>query len=112
MIYAFDEFEVDDDLCELRRGRAVVPLQRRMMGLLLYLLANRHRVVLRSDLVEHVWKGATVTDNAVAQAMIGLRRALDVPGMTPPIATVRGRGYRFVRALEARGECASMRAAS
>jgi hypothetical protein len=64
--------------------------------LLIYLVEHRRRVVLRSELVEHVWQGLVVTENAVSQAVTTLRRILEREGGPAAIATIRGRGYRFL----------------
>jgi DNA-binding winged helix-turn-helix (wHTH) protein len=99
MIYAFGEFEVDDHLFELRRLGARLPIQRRTLDLLLYLLRQRDRVVPRRELVEHVWGSVAVTDNAIAQAITCVRRAIEVHRGPQAVVTIRGRGYRFTRSV-------------
>lgn len=103
MIYAFDGFEADDELFELRRGGTRVSIQRRSLDLLMYLLEQRARVVLRRELIDRVWDGINVTDNAIAQATMTARRAIEREGEPPAIETVRGRGYRFVRNVRVLG---------
>ena len=61
-IWEFREFELDEALCELRRAGRRVALQRKPYQLLVYLIANRHRVVTRSDLLRVVWQGIAVSD--------------------------------------------------
>lgn len=94
VIYVFEDFEADADLFELRHRGAPVAIQRKALDLLLYLVRHRDRVVSRTELIEHVWGGITITENAIAQAVSALRTTLArIPGHT--IATVRGRGFRF-----------------
>ncbi len=51
----------------------------------------------RDELLETVWPEETVTQSSINQAVRGARRALCDDGDPPRwIATVRGRGYRFV----------------
>jgi DNA-binding winged helix-turn-helix (wHTH) protein len=97
MIYVFDEFQVDDQLFELRRLGTRVAIQRLTLDLLVYLLRHRDRVVLRAELVEHVWGGVAITDNAIAQAVTTVRRVVEPRAGARAIDTVRGRGYRFMR---------------
>jgi DNA-binding winged helix-turn-helix (wHTH) protein/predicted ATPase len=102
MIYRFGSFELDDQLFELRRGGAVVSLQPRVFDLLVFLVEHRDAVVTRAELLEHVWGGVTVTKDALAQAVMALRKSLGDDGETPTyIDTVRGRGYRFVAPVTA-----------
>ena len=97
MIFEFCGFEADDEVYELRDSRgAVIALQPRMFDVLLHLLRNRTRVVLKEELIERVWGGVCVTPNAVTQAVVGVRRVIEPEGSDLLISTVRGRGYRFV----------------
>ena len=96
MIYAFGPFELDDARFELRRSGALVPTQRRVFDLLLFLVRRAGAVSTRADLLRHVWGGAIVTKDAVAHAVRGARNALGDLGEPPSyVETVRGRGYRF-----------------
>jgi len=100
MVYRFGPFELDDELFQLRRGGAVVPLQPRVFDLLLFLIRKRDVVVTRAELLEHVWGGTVVTKDAVAQAVMALRKGLGDDGESPTyVETVRARGYRFVAPL-------------
>ena len=96
-IWEFREFELDEALCELRRAGRRVALQRKPYQLLVYLIANRHRVVTRSDLLRVVWQGIAVSDAAFASALRDLRRAIGDSGRASwAIETIHGFGYRFV----------------
>jgi DNA-binding winged helix-turn-helix (wHTH) protein len=97
MIFVFDEYELDEETFELRRLGSRVELQRKSLDLLVHLLRHRDRVVLRRELIEHVWGGVLVSENAIAQAVAVLRRATSTGAPGQMIETVRGRGYRFVR---------------
>jgi non-specific serine/threonine protein kinase len=102
MNYLFDGYEVDTSLFELRLRGAVIRLQPKPLDLLLHLLENRARVVLKSELLAHVWPGVSVTENALAQAICAVREAVAESG-PDAIVCVRSRGYRFTRPVAERG---------
>jgi non-specific serine/threonine protein kinase len=98
MHYLFDSYELDTRLYELRLRGKVVRLQPKPLDLLLFLIENRSRVVLKSELLAHLWPGISVTENALAQAICAVREALGDAG-PGAVACVRSRGYRFTRSL-------------
>jgi DNA-binding winged helix-turn-helix (wHTH) protein len=57
MLYFFEDFVLDPDRRELRRENALIAVQPRVFDLLEYLLANRHRVVSKEDILQAVWGG-------------------------------------------------------
>ena len=101
MNYSFDGYELDTLLFELRLRGQVIRLQPKPLDLLLFLIENRARVVLKSELLTHLWPGVSVTENALAQAICALREALAEAG-PDAIMCVRSRGYRFTRPLSVR----------
>ena len=52
MIYAFEEFLLDADRRELRRGAALIAAEPQTFDLLLYLIQNRERVVSKDDVLD------------------------------------------------------------
>jgi predicted ATPase/DNA-binding winged helix-turn-helix (wHTH) protein len=76
------------------------PLGEHAFDLLLALIEQRQRVVSRNELADLVWPGRVVDDNTLAVQMRTLRKLLG-PDL---IATVPGRGYRFVPPLDEDGE--------
>ena len=55
--YLFEDFVLDGDRRELRRGDEHISVEPQVFDLLLYLIRNRDRVVSKDDLVEAVWQG-------------------------------------------------------
>lgn len=82
---------------ELRRGGALVPVQPKVLDVLLYLVQHRHRVVPQPELLRGVWRDTVVTGASLARALKEARRALGDDGRGQRwIRTLPGRGYRFV----------------
>lgn len=96
--YLFDGYELDTRLFELRRRGELIHLQPKPLDLLLFLIENRSRVVLKSELLAHLWSGISVTENALAQAICAAREAVAAAG-PDAIQCVRRRGYRFTRSV-------------
>lgn len=76
-------------------GRAAA-LGARAFDLLLVLIEQRDRVVLKPQLLELAWPGLVVEENNLSVQISVLRKWLGPAA----IATVPGRGYRFVAALD------------
>ena len=69
MIWRFGEFEVDVPLFQLRRGDTPLKLERLVFDLLLYLIEERRRVVLRHELIVRLWPRETVVPTALARVV-------------------------------------------
>jgi DNA-binding winged helix-turn-helix (wHTH) protein/tetratricopeptide (TPR) repeat protein len=99
----FGDFSFDVESGLLSRDGVPVKIQPKPLALLAHLIANRDRVVSKEELLEQLWPGVTVSEQAMSSALRDLRRALDETAEQPrAIQTVRGRGFRFVAALELR----------
>lgn len=99
----FGEFELDESAYELRRGGRPVRLERQPMDVLLLLAARRGELVSRAEIVDRLWGKDAVIDveTGVNTAIRKIRRALnEAPGAPSAIATVPGKGYRFVADVE------------
>lgn len=102
VVLRFGDFELDGMRFELRRSGAPVPIQPRVLDLLLYLAEHRDRVVTKDELLETVWGGVSVTDSSLSQAVRQARRALDDSTREQrTIRTIRGRGFHFVAPVQA-----------
>lgn len=101
MIYRFDAFTLDPDKFELTRDGDPAQVEPQSFLLIRYLLENRQRLVSRDELNETVWEGRAITDWAISAAVKSARLALG--DQTEPrryIATVHGKGFRFVADVE------------
>src|SRR5688572_18515715 len=96
MLYVFGDFELDDELFELRRDGERVPLRPQALETLLFLVRHRDRVVTRDEILQDVWAGIAVSETAIPQAITAIRRALGEGGDDQrTVRTVRARGYAF-----------------
>ena len=68
----------------------------RAFDVLSHLIAHRHRVVPKHQLLEHVWQGMDVNEGNLQSQVSALRKLLG----TRAIATIPGRGYQFTLAQE------------
>jgi TolB-like protein/DNA-binding winged helix-turn-helix (wHTH) protein/tetratricopeptide (TPR) repeat protein len=99
MRYIFGDFCLDTQRYELHRGSVPIPLRPKVYQVLAYLLTHYDRVVLKQELLEHVWPGQSVGDAALNSYIMDIRKALGDDGQRL-LRTIRGRGYRFVAPIE------------
>ena len=97
MPFEFGEFSLDDVRCELRRRGEPVRVQRKVFDFLSYLIRHRDRLVTKEELLENVWGGTAVSEASLSRTMAHVRRALGDRVRDPVwVATIHGRGYRFI----------------
>lgn len=93
----FDGFVLDHARFELRRSGVVVHVEPRVFDVLADLVANRDRVVSKTELLDNVWGDRFVGESALTSRIKGVRRAVGDDGTRQGvIRTVHGRGYQFV----------------
>jgi DNA-binding winged helix-turn-helix (wHTH) protein len=90
----FGEFALDLQRCALRRGEDPIEIRPRAFDVLRYLVEHRDRVIGKDELIEAIWPGQAVTDDALAQCVRSVRQALSDRDQRI-IRTVRRRGYLF-----------------
>lgn len=91
------DWTVDPPLNQLSAVGRTVKLEPKAMAVLVYLAQRRGEVVSRETLLAAVWPGVVVSDDAVTQVIIKLRKALGDSAETPAyIQTISKRGYRLV----------------
>jgi TolB-like protein/DNA-binding winged helix-turn-helix (wHTH) protein len=100
-VYRFDEFLVDPDSWKLCRGGDEVHLEPVVLKLLIYLIANRDRLVTRQELMDTVWGDTVISESALSQGVARLRKALGDDSAHPRyLETVHSQGFRFVAEVE------------
>jgi predicted ATPase/DNA-binding winged helix-turn-helix (wHTH) protein len=94
---AFDTFRLDLLDERLWDGDRNVRLGRKALAVLARLLSQPGRLVSKDDLLASGWPDTAVSDAVLTTAMRELRQALGDEARIPRyIATVHGRGYRFI----------------
>lgn len=103
-MYLFEDCELDPRRFIIRRAGEEVHVEPQVFEVLVHLLANRDRVVPKTELLDEVWGGRFVSDSALASRLKAARRAVGDDGQQQRvIATVHGVGYRFVAAVQELG---------
>jgi DNA-binding winged helix-turn-helix (wHTH) protein len=102
--YLFEEFELDTDRRELRRGTNLVAVEPQVFDLLVHLIQHRDRVVSKDDLLASVWQGRAISDSALFNRINAARSAIGDTGERQRlIKTLPRRGLRFVGAVREEG---------
>ena len=97
MIYSFEDYSLDVDRQELRRGADLVTVEPQVLDLLHYLIRNRERVASKDDLIAHVWKGRIVSESTLTSRITTARQAIGDSGEDQRlIRTIARKGVRFV----------------
>ena len=95
-VQRFGNAELDRAAQELRIDGKRAPLGPRAIALLAMLVDERARAVSKHELLDTVWRGVIVEENNLQVQISTLRRLLSPQA----IATIPGRGYRFMLPLE------------
>src|SRR5215831_1193196 len=97
-VYEFGAFQLDTAERLLRQlDGTPVPLTPRVFKTLLYMVEHHNAVLDKERIMEAVWPDSIVEENNLAQAISKLRHVFgETPTSESYIATVSGRGYRFV----------------
>ena len=112
MLYLFDDFALDLDRRELRRGATSIAIEPQVFDLLEYLIRHRERVVSRDELIGSIWGGRIVSESALNTRLSAVRSAISDSGTEQRlIRTLPRKGVRFIGEVheeqEAAGELAS-----
>jgi DNA-binding winged helix-turn-helix (wHTH) protein/predicted ATPase/class 3 adenylate cyclase len=103
MRYIFGDCVLDTTRYVLHRAGQPMQLRRKVFQMLVYLLAQRHRVVPKQELCEQVWPKQFISDATLESTLATVRRALgDTRQTQRMIQTLWGYGYRFVAPVEER----------
>jgi len=91
---------LDGGRFELLRAGERVPVQPKVLRLLLHLAQHRERVVSHAELLAALWPDEVVSSGSVKRAVKSARRALgERADSCTSIRSVRGAGYQFVASI-------------
>ncbi len=89
----FGDWQWEPNTLELRNGARVITLEPRVARLLDHFLSHPGELLTHDHLVEAVWDGRVVSNEAVRRAVFGLRQALALDGSDACIRTIHKKGY-------------------
>src|SRR4029450_13309970 len=90
--YVFGDYELALALYELRRAGDRVAIEPKALDLLAYLIAERHRVVAKDELLEALWPREFVSEASLTYCVKAARQAIGDDG--EPHATIATRRAR------------------
>lgn len=100
-VYRGANFEISAEQNCLWRDGAEQYLRPKSFQVLIYLLDHRQRVVSKDELIQTIWNDAAVTDDALVQCLIEIRKALGDNSRQPRfVKTIPKIGYRFIGEVE------------
>ena len=100
MLFWFEDYALDTDRRELRRGAAPLSIEPQVFDLLEFLVRNRDRVVSKDDLLASVWGGRIVSESTLFSRINAARHAIGDSGDRQRlIRTIIGKGIRFIGAV-------------
>jgi predicted ATPase/DNA-binding winged helix-turn-helix (wHTH) protein len=98
--YRFGPFRLFPNRQLLLREGVPIPIGGRALDILTLLARRPGEVVSKADILKFCWPGVFVHESNIKVNIAALRRALSERPGEPYIATVTGRGYRFVAPVD------------
>jgi DNA-binding winged helix-turn-helix (wHTH) protein/Tol biopolymer transport system component len=100
-VFRFADVEVREAEFVVTRGGQPLPVEPKVMKVLLYLLHRPGRLISKDEILEAVWNDTVVSENSLTRNIAYLRHILgDDPHAPRYIATVTTVGYRFICQVE------------
>jgi DNA-binding winged helix-turn-helix (wHTH) protein/TolB-like protein len=98
--FLFDDIRVEPATFRAFKAGQAIQLEPKALKLLLFLIENRGRLIEKEEILETIWSGTYVTENALTREIAKLRKLLGDDRKAPKyIQTVHTRGYRFIAEL-------------
>jgi TolB-like protein len=103
--FLFEDYVLDIDRREVRRGAQQIAVGPQVFDLLVYLVQNRERVVTKDDLLDAIWSGRFVSESNLTTRINAARKAIGDTGEEQRlIRTVPRKGFRFVGVVTCEAE--------
>jgi len=101
LLVRFGQCVLDEQRRELKCANVLVPLQPKVLEVLIFLVKNRERAVTRDEIFDAVWPDVVVGPSSLSRAIREVRKAIgDDDDARGSIRTLPGHGFRFVGAVE------------
>jgi len=101
--FLFEDYCLDANRRELKRGAELIAVGPKVFDLLLFLVQNRQQVVTRDDLLQAVWDGRIVSESTLTSDINAVRKAIGDTGKEQRlIRTVARKGIRFIGQVQER----------
>jgi TolB-like protein len=105
MVYSFNQYTLDPEKLELKKGSHLIAVEPQVFELLRFLIENRAKVVSKDALIEAVWGGRLVSDASVSSRIKSARHAVGDDGTSQnTIRTIYAKGFRFIAEVSRSGE--------
>jgi adenylate cyclase len=103
--FRFEDYALDIERRELRRGAQQIAVEPQVFDLLVYMVQNRERVVTKDDLLDAVWSGRFVSESNLTTRINAARKAIGDSGQEQRlIRTIARKGFRFVGVVSTAAE--------
>lgn len=94
--YVFGPYILETSSASLRRGSETILVTRKRYEILLMLVENAGRVMVKEEIFERIWPDQYVDEANLANNIHAIRRAIEADPRHPKlIVTVPGRSYKF-----------------
>jgi TolB-like protein/Flp pilus assembly protein TadD len=101
ILYALGDITIDPRTREFRKGDDALRAEARVFDLAYLLVSNSERLVTKQEIVDVVWDGRAISDNAISTAIKDLRKILGDDGNRQSmIKTIHGQGFRCIAPVE------------
>lgn len=98
--YSLGEFEIYPDSHEIKKGKDVFRIQKKVMQVLLLLVENSGKVVTKDEIARSVWGKTIVSENSLMKIISELRKIFSDDKDSPTyIETIPTVGYRLLKAV-------------
>ena len=94
--FRFGDFLLATEERKLTRDGIELPLGARAFDMLSFMVANRHRVLTKAEILDAIWPNIAVEESNLTVHVSALRKVLG----SKALATIPGRGYQFVLPVE------------
>ncbi|WDD97240.1 winged helix-turn-helix domain-containing protein [Thalassomonas actiniarum] len=98
--FHFQDHSLDTQAMVIYRHQQKIELEPKVFELLAFFCQHPDRVISKDELMDNVWSGTLVSDNAISRTIAKVRKALNDDSKKPLyIITVARKGYRFAASV-------------